>query len=93
MHPTIMEQLANARITEMRNQAERGRMARDARRARQPRRQARTRHRTAVVARACALLAHRHPRKTSNKCKAALRQDGELLTAATLAAGSRQIQP
>jgi hypothetical protein len=31
-----------------------------------------------------------HPRKTSSKCQAALRQDGELLTAATLAAGSRQ---
>jgi hypothetical protein len=59
MHPTIMEQLANARITEMRNQAERDRMARDARRARQPRRQARTRHRTAVAARACAPLPHR----------------------------------
>jgi hypothetical protein len=59
MHPTITEQLADARITEMRNQAERDRMARDARRARSPRRDARTRHRAAVMAPARALLPHR----------------------------------
>jgi hypothetical protein len=59
MHPTIMEQLAEARLTEMRNQAERDRMARDARRARPPHRRARTRHRTAVMARARALPPHR----------------------------------
>ena len=59
MHPTIMEQLAIARITEMRNQAERDRMARDARRARQSCGHAGTRHRTAVMARARALLPHR----------------------------------
>ena len=59
MHPTITEQLADARVTDMRNQAERDRMARDARRARPPRRDARTQHRTAVTARARALLPHR----------------------------------
>src|SRR5262245_27827150 len=32
----------------------------------------------------------RDPGETPSKCHAALRQDGELLTAATLAAGSRQ---
>ena len=59
MHPTISEQLADARVTDMRNQAERDRTARDARRARPPSRDARTRHRAAVMARASALLPHR----------------------------------
>ena len=68
MHPTIMEQLANARITEMRNRAERDRMARDARRAR---RHARTRHRTAVMARARALrIAARPPRHFLTRLRA-----------------------
>ena len=63
MHPTIMEQLANARITQMRNQAARDQMARDARRARHPRRHARSRHHTAAMARARALLPHRPSRQ------------------------------
>jgi hypothetical protein len=68
MHPTITEQLADARVTDMRNQAERHRMASDARTARPPRR-TRTRHRTAVLAPARALPPHRpstqDPRKMS----------------------------